>query len=201
MQLLEWRSRACAWRWVGSVVSSAVLVAACSKAGAPSPPSGASSTGGAGGTGGGAGVGAGEACSICRASECRSELDACAATTECAPWLSCLNACDSRECTDNCNQEHPEIARVHHAIYACSCDRCGAECTPAQSCEQQCVDAAPLPLRLLVSQPDCRSHDGRRSSTAVDIAARLRGTSTWPLEIEGEAWVAARKDGFSEWPS
>ena len=168
-------------------------MAACSEAGAPSPRPGASSTGGAGGVAGagggaGGGGGAGEACSICRASECQSELDACAATTECAPWLSCLNACDSRECTDKCDQEHTEVARVYHGIYACSCDRCGAECTPAQSCEQQCVDDAPLPL-LNTAPPTLAETGLFASNTApLTLASYVRHfVPRYPLWSDGAA--------------
>src|SRR5882724_7626316 len=52
--------------------------------------------------GGAAGVPAapavGEACTACGDLQCKSTMKACTDNTECAPWLTCVSACDTAAC-------------------------------------------------------------------------------------------------------
>jgi hypothetical protein len=88
---------------------------------------------------------AGEACLACGSNECASVVDACHDNPECAPWLSCLKACDSQPCISACDASHAEVSRVYFGVYQCLCDACSAECDVAQSCGKQCVDDGALP--------------------------------------------------------
>lgn len=89
---------------------------------------------------------AGETCVACGDSECKAKLDACTGNTECAPWLSCVAACDTTECIDACDAKHGDLALVYTGIYECLCQSCQADCTVANACEKKTCTADTLPV-------------------------------------------------------
>ncbi|HXK19207.1 MAG TPA: hypothetical protein VNG33_15445 [Polyangiaceae bacterium] len=112
--------------------------------------------GGVGGvaTGGEAGVGgtpmmtpAGEVCTACGDTQCKDTMKACTDNAECAPWLSCVKACDTAACINACDRKHENVARVYRGVYDCLCTSCATECTPARACiKKTCVDDHALSL-------------------------------------------------------
>ncbi|HKY35735.1 MAG TPA: hypothetical protein VJN18_07350 [Polyangiaceae bacterium] len=87
---------------------------------------------------------AGEVCAACGATECTAELDACTESPECAPWLTCLTACDDAACVDACDAQYADVARVYYGVYTCLCDSCEEACAVGGACDKQCVDDEPL---------------------------------------------------------
>lgn len=150
-----------AGEWSGAGASDGGETSRSGSAGVPSTAgtgaSGAASGGGnlgaAGQAAGGAGQGGaasqptvrGEACVACGASACAAVSKSCHDNPECAPWLSCLKACDSTACVAACDVSYADVARVYYGVYECLCDACTDGCAVAQSCEKHCVDDAALP--------------------------------------------------------
>src|SRR6185369_15033264 len=88
----------------------------------------------------------GEVCRACGDLKCKSTLKACSSNAECAPWLSCLAACDTAACVTACDETHEDVARVYRGVYDCLCTSCSAECAPADACNKKtCVDDDGLP--------------------------------------------------------
>jgi len=104
--------------------------------------------------GGEAGVGGmpvmtpvGEQCTACGDTQCQATMQACTGNAECAPWLTCVAACDSAACINTCDRTHENVARVYRGVYDCLCTSCAAECTAAKACNKKtCVDNAALPV-------------------------------------------------------
>jgi hypothetical protein len=88
---------------------------------------------------------AGAACLACGGGACGGALQQCQQNPECAPWLSCLQACDSPSCVAECDARHTAIERVYQGIYACLCGACDSSCQLAASCEKRCTDPDALP--------------------------------------------------------
>lgn len=134
---------------------------------------------------------AGEACLACGSNDCASVVNACHDNPECAPWLSCLKACDSQSCVSACDASYAEVARVYFGVYQCLCDACSNECNVAQSCEKQCVDDAALPP--ITVAPDTLAETGLYAEAAgadapLQVAPYVRYYETkYPLWSDGAA--------------
>jgi len=92
---------------------------------------------------------AGETCVACGDSQCKAKLDACTGNSECAPWLSCVAACDTTACIDACDAKHGDLALVYTGIYDCLCQSCKADCTVANACEKDTCTADTLPVTMV----------------------------------------------------
>ena len=88
----------------------------------------------------------GETCVTCTANQCKSALKSCAANPECAPWLACIQTCDSATCVTSCDTTYADVARVYYGVYGCMCGaQCESTCGVARACEKKCVDESALP--------------------------------------------------------
>ncbi|HKO49309.1 MAG TPA: hypothetical protein VJV79_16360, partial [Polyangiaceae bacterium] len=141
-----------------------------------------------------AGIGgmvAGQACTSCAATACGGAVDACRNSPSCAPWLSCISACDSQVCIDACDLSHTEVARLYSPVYACLCEQCPGECSVAQSCTKPCVDEAPLlPTstvpRSLAETGLFAGSPGAPGTAALTLAAQVRPfVPKYPLWSDG----------------
>jgi hypothetical protein len=128
---------------------------------------------------------AGEACVACGANQCGALVDGCGKNSECAPWLSCLKACDSNTCARACDADYADVARVYYGIYACLCSSCSAACSVADSCSQRCgADALP-PSSV---EPATLAETGlySMSGSAPELAAYVRlYVPRYPLWADG----------------
>lgn len=89
----------------------------------------------------------GESCLSCAAAACEPKLAACSRSAECAPWLSCVRACDDASCAAECDDEFHDLIRVYRGVYECLCGACSAECAALRACEKQtCVPGPGLAL-------------------------------------------------------
>jgi hypothetical protein len=130
---------------------------------------------------------AGETCAACATGKC-GVLDQCSQNPECSPWLTCLKACDSTQCSDACDESFADVARVYYGVYACLCDTCSAACGFAGACSKQCDDPGALPASAV--QPNTLAETGLYAPGAMPTLA--------PYVRSYEPQYALWADGFGK---
>ncbi len=124
---------------------------------------------------------AGQICAECGNSECTAELQSCTDNPECAPWLSCLTACDDAACVDACDAEHADVSRIYYGVYACLCDSCEEACAVGGTCEKECVDDQALPPTNVI--PDTLAETGLFLGGEGGAGGAPFGAGSDPLEL------------------
>jgi hypothetical protein len=86
-----------------------------------------SSAGGASGAPSG-GAASTDACSVCADSQCALEQSACAASSDCNAYTSCLDTCTTTACEQGCTSNHNIGAVLWNALIDCAQRNCSAQC-------------------------------------------------------------------------
>jgi hypothetical protein len=130
---------------------------------------------------------AGETCAACATGKC-GLLDSCGQNPECSPWLRCLKACDTTQCSEACDESFADVARVYYGVYACLCDTCSAACGFAGACSKKCDDPGALPPSAV--QPNTLAETGLYApGSGPTLAPYVR-----PYEPQFALWA----DGFGK---
>ncbi|WP_437595411.1 matrixin family metalloprotease [Sorangium sp. So ce590] len=77
--------------------------------------------------------GGGDDCDSCfngsLADTCRSQYDACGASTSCRAFAGCYATCQDNACVERCMSDHAAGANIYLRIIECLCNDCSTECT------------------------------------------------------------------------
>lgn len=177
-------SGACSGSDAGPSSNTSGAAGASPVAGAPAMSSGGMSGSSGASVGGSGGAVAGQACASCATSACGDAVIACRDSAACAPWFSCLEACNSSECISACDREHAEVSRLYYPVYACLCQQCGTQCSVAESCTKQCVDTDALPPTS--AAPSTLAATGLFTGSTATLSTRVRHfVPKYPLWSDG----------------
>lgn len=89
---------------------------------------GTASGGSAGTASGGAAGGTGTDCDTCLETNCKTEMDACMADTDCTKLLQCAGACADSACIQQCMTDNPNGATKFAPVATCAQTKCATEC-------------------------------------------------------------------------
>ena len=135
---------------------------------------------------------AGAACVSCAGTACGNQLTSCENNPACAPWLDCIEACNSSACSRACDATYADVARVYYGVYACLCQSCEAGCGIVESCQKQCSDNESLPPSSV--QPATLAETGLYANAA---SATTLAPNVYLYEAQFPLWAdGAGKDRY-----
>src|SRR5262249_9222070 len=101
------------WTAHPSAIAKAALLANCAGTSCPAPCPGYKPIG---------------ACLICLNTNCAAEMNACVSNPDCSNLLTCLGACTTLSCQNNCYQQFPKGAAGAGPVGTCTQAHCAAAC-------------------------------------------------------------------------
>jgi hypothetical protein len=117
------------------------------------------------------------ACAACGEQACSDAFQGCAQNQECAPWLACVEACDSSSCSSRCDARFAGLSRVYQKVYACLCGACQASCQFTESCSKSCDESEQLPptgsAPASLADTGLYTKDGKLSTAAYPFDVRF----------------------------